>query len=336
MKEEGAPGMELTRVKRELLRRCVGEVLRDRFAAGASLHSIEARASEHRGHHASHILTATLTDGRKLMLFLKDYGSFRFEREDMSERRTRELLTYRSLLTNVDLGTPAYYGSVWDEPDGPFWLLLEFVEGTSLRYSDYEHWVSAAAWLGRLHGFFFRQQQWIRSLEFLERRDEVHFVRAADLVEACVVARSGAAARRLAPTMRRFRDAATLMAAGPHSLQHGSYRASQIVVDHREDPPRIRPVDWERAGVGCAFYDLAFLADGFKGPRLRQILGSYRSEATSWGLPVPDLEELGRLVDLFRLYWAMRRLTKHSGPSAPETVFNRLLDSAEDVAEAVG
>ena len=64
----------------------------------------------------------------------------------------------------------------------------------------------------------------------------------------------------------------------PWTLVHGTYRPIQIILDTGEQPPRLCPVDWEKAGVGSCFFDLAFLADGFDPVRLAQLFEAYRSD----------------------------------------------------------
>ena len=52
------------------------------------------------------------------------------------------------------------------------------------------------------------------------------------------------------------------------TLVHGSYRPQNVLVAQACDPPRICPTDWELAALGRSTYDLAFICDGFRPPRL--------------------------------------------------------------------
>ena len=58
--------------------------------------------------------------GESFRFFLKDYGFSRQSKDAPEARRDRELRVYRDLLAGADLGTPAYYGSVWNEQVGRF------------------------------------------------------------------------------------------------------------------------------------------------------------------------------------------------------------------------
>src|SRR5215211_7265805 len=127
-------------------------------------------------------------------------------------RSDRERTVYRELLADAKLGTASYYGSVWDARRGRFWLLLEFVRGAELRSCDLEHWVTAAAWLGRMHGHFARLEAQLRACDSLVRHDAEFFRLKAERAAREVQRVSAPLAGRFAKAMDRYERTAAVMA----------------------------------------------------------------------------------------------------------------------------
>ncbi|TMF03593.1 MAG: hypothetical protein E6I52_06910, partial [Chloroflexi bacterium] len=109
-------------------------------------------------------------------------------------------------------------------------------------------------------------------------------------------------AKQLSTSLERYEPALAMMVAWPLTLVHGHYRPYNVLVDGTLQPPRICPVDWERAGLGPPAYDFAYLAEGFDPTRLDLLAEAYRAEAARHGLSVPDLEELRYLANAFRVH----------------------------------
>src|SRR2546426_3378591 len=97
----------------------------------------------------------------------------------MKERSERELRVYRDLLSGTDLGTARYYGSLWDQPQGFFGVLLELVPGTPVRHCEFPYWLSAAGWLGRVQGYFGRHLTLFGECAFFLRDYENFFYSVA-------------------------------------------------------------------------------------------------------------------------------------------------------------
>src|SRR6266508_4556930 len=85
-------------------------------------------------------LMLDLDDGRTLDVLLKDFDVSRHASDVALWHGARERYVYETVLAGRDLGTPELYGLVWDEPSGRHWLLLEFVQGRTLRQSPIEDW----------------------------------------------------------------------------------------------------------------------------------------------------------------------------------------------------
>jgi hypothetical protein len=250
----------------------------------------------------TYTVTIGFPDRPQLRLFLKDYGSFRQPKGDMEARRERELHVYRNILPAAGLDTAHYYGSVWNSPQRQFWLFLEFVEGTPLKFSDFAYWPQAAAWLGRLQGYCAQHPERLDTAGRLIEHDARFFLSAAVRALHVVRVLLPSEVDQLEWIVNRYDPLIELMSSQPRTLVHGAYRPEQILVDRNTQPPRLCPLDWEVAARGSSFYDLAFLADGFKPPRLGRVLDAYLEEAVKHGIRVPSRDDVVYLVNCFRLH----------------------------------
>jgi aminoglycoside phosphotransferase (APT) family kinase protein len=280
----------------------------------------------------TYLITLRLTAGEELTLFLKDFGFSQLPKEGLEQRRERELRVYRDLLAGANLGTARYYGSVWDRSAGRFWLLLEFVRGTEVCDCDFQCWVAAAGWLGRMHAHFARRADLLSTCDFLVRHDArfFHSVAAGALRSAARC--SPDPSNRLARVLRRYGKVVETMVAQPPTLVHGTYRPGQVLVDDHRQAWRVCPVDWEMAALGSGYYDLAYIADGFDPPRLDEMVGAYRREALGAGMAIPSHDRVKAIVDCYRLHRALNWLCKAGDfPGAGEKV-SRLTAMAEQLA----
>jgi len=281
-----------------------------RILPGCEIAGIEQSRFEHSTFYGSQIVRVLLSSGEEFQLFLKDFGSYEKPKDEMEFRRERELRVYRDLLDGADLGTPRYYGCSWDQSQGRFWLLIELVSGTHLRHCPFEHWVRAAAWLGRLQGYFAAHPERFSSPGFLLRHDAQFFhSRVAPALDA-VSRISALLAERLGKTLSLYEERVGVMASQPATFVHGCYTPTQILLDLEGDPSRICPIDWERSALGSPLYDLAAISDGFEQPELHQLWDAYGEKAAEHGLRVPEREEMARVVNCFRLHRIMTWLSK--------------------------
>ena len=283
---------------RPLLERSVADLCGSRATIAGIGRARSASASSY----AAEIVTVELTSGDTLTFFLKDLGSACIPKDQPQQRRERELALYRDVLSAPDLGTARYFGSVWEPARGRFWLLLELVSGSPVRQCTLDAWIAAAAWLGRLQGFFARHSERVGAADLLLRFDAEFLWWQAERAARYVAAVSAPLAKQLSASLERYERALPTMVGWPPTLVHGHYRPYNVLVDGTLDPPRVSPVDWERAGLGPPAYDFAYLAEGFDPARLDLLGEAYRAEAARHGLSVPDLEELRYLANAFRVH----------------------------------
>ena len=322
-----------TRADEDALRRCLAGALGSEALAAAD---VRRERSAFASSYDAEVITVRLAGGEELTLFLKNFGASGFPKDDPTGRRDRERAVYRDLLADAKLGTASYYGSVWDERRGRFWLLLEFVRGSELRSCALEYWIMAAAWLGRMHGHFARLEARLRGCDSLERHDAEFFRLKAECAAREVCRVSAPLAGRFAKAMGRYERAAAVMARPPRTLVHGHFRPCNVLVAADSAPARICPVDWEQAAVGSGLYDLALLTDGFAPPELDRLIEAYRGAALAQGLAVPEREELRQAVDCFRLFIEVNLLSRARQRGASEGKVAETVARVEQRARALG
>src|SRR5215204_520357 len=97
------------------LRQCLERILPRVSNRQSDIAAIHSRQSDTSTSYETDILTVQLADGGVFKVFLKNYGVFKRPKDEMGQRRAREVRVYQDLLEYANLGTPRYYGTVWDE-----------------------------------------------------------------------------------------------------------------------------------------------------------------------------------------------------------------------------
>jgi aminoglycoside phosphotransferase (APT) family kinase protein len=276
-----------------------------------------------------------LAGGEILDIFLKDFSRSKLPKHAAAEQRERELRVYEELLEGQDLGTARFYAARWDEAAQRFWLLLEFVNGELLRDCGFPHWRDAAAWLARLHGRFSDQLGRLQASDFLVRHDADFFLATAERARAAVSSVSDGLARRLALILERHAAMLPLLSRAPDMLVHGSYRPQNVLVVRASPRARICPTDWEHSAFGRSTYDLAWLCDGFRAPRLDILLDAYEQEAERFGLGVPDRAELRHEIDCYRLHKIVNSLGHVQQWPRPYETALKVIGAGEQLVRAV-
>ena len=221
----------------------------------------------------------------------------------------------------------------WDDAAGRFWLMLEFVDGKPLRHCGFDHWLEAAAWLGRLHGRFAGQRDRLQACSFLMRHDADFFVAAAVRALGAVSGLSAGAcpaprprARWLRPDRcarwRATRTRSSTAHTGPRTCSW-SARPSR-----RESVPRTgsSPLSVARRTISPSS------ATVFDPQRLDALLDAYEREAERSGLPLRDRGELRHEIDCFRLHKTIRSLGHLDQWKHPAETAAKVVASAEEIA----
>lgn len=313
------------------LRQCLERILPRVSNRQSAIAAIYSRHSEASSSYETGILTVQFADGGAFEVFLKNYGAFVQIKDEMKQRREREVRVYQHLLEEANLGTPRYYGTVWDESPETFWLLLEYVDGTPVAYLEStNYWIAAAGWLGQMHGYFIRHAHYLSRLDFLIRHDSRFLSAEAEAALDAVSQISPGSVDRFARVVNRYDQLIEAMVTHPPTLVHGAFRPQNVMVSGESQSMRICAYDWEEAAFGAPLYDLAYLTDGFEPPTLDLMFETYRQGAMGFGMPVPEKEEMRYIVNCFRLHMIVKLLAhapvKHYG----EREITKLLAAGEE------
>jgi aminoglycoside phosphotransferase (APT) family kinase protein len=212
------------------------------------------------------------------MLFKDLTGAAALPRPAFMADPTREIIAYRDVLAASSIDAPAYVASV-ATPDRA-WLFVELVDGRPLwQVGDLGVWQAAARRLARMHAEPIPQAAGL--LEY----DAEHLRRRLEL--AAWLPNGSAIADRVS------RRLATL----PRCLIHGEFYPANVMIQGESGDVRIRPVDWETAGLGPAVLDLAALTAGsWSSDDRRAIEDAYRGACIAAAAPDEDDLDMARLL----------------------------------------
>jgi aminoglycoside phosphotransferase (APT) family kinase protein len=313
----------------------LSRIVAEHCGAGASIDSLRRDRLPPIGSYDCETLTVNVDGGEQLVLFFKDFGFSRLSKDDRELRRVRELRVYQELLATAELGTPHYYGSLFDEQRERYWLLIELVEGTVVEEVDLRLGAPAVAWLARMQGWFLAHADKLAGCDFLIRHDADFFRAKAEGACRDVAQLCPASSGQLAELVGRYERVVDVMASAPRSLVHGGYIPWHVLVDTRRDPVRVAAVDWELAAFGTTLYDLAFFTDGVQPEIAQPLLATYREAATEYGVPLPCETEMETLIDCFRLHRILDWLSRSAEKEYPEQKVAKLVHQASALAQSL-
>jgi Ser/Thr protein kinase RdoA (MazF antagonist) len=214
-----------------------------------------------------------------MRLLFKDLtGSADLARPAFLADPLREIIAYRDVLSRSCIDAPAYVASVAAQDRA--WLFVELVDGRPLwQIGDLGVWQEAARRLARMHA------EPVPAVAGLLQYDAEHLRRRVEL--ASWHPDAAAIAARVAGRL----------AALPRCFIHGEFYPANVVVQDGPESPRIRPVDWETAGIGPAVLDLAALTAGSWSTDQRlAIEQAYRDSCDGDSVPGENDLDLARLL----------------------------------------
>lgn len=268
---------------------------------------IERRPLAHRSTYPLEVLLLRVGSGEVLQVLFKDLGRSVAGRPPLRPRFVRdagrEIAVYRDVLAPSGLSAPAYVGAVEDAERR--WLFLEHVPGDPLWQSEGpEIWRQAAAWLGQMHARFAGGIESSRLLRY----DTAHYRRWLRRARRLAARRGGSRRERaaLASLEPAFQRALAWLENQPVTLVHGEFYPSNVLVAAVAGRPRIRPVDWETAGLGPGALDLAALVAGWDEDNRNGLSEAYRRAFPS--ALRPSILELQAALNRARLLLAVQWL----------------------------
>jgi aminoglycoside phosphotransferase (APT) family kinase protein len=254
----------------------------------------------------------------------------------------REIATYERILAPFGAGAPRFYGSVVNRQRGDYWLFLERVRGVPLtEVGDFAVWRHVSSWLGEVHARLARDPGLAdaAALVPLVRYDQanarVWMERAQRHLEADAV-RSRSVRRRFASLMARYDTFLDELSALPSGFVHGEFFAANVLVEIAAGRRRVRPVDWELAGIGPMLMDLAALSAGsWTDDEREELAASYRGAVGQHPAAV-STQEFTRALDCCRLQLAIQRLGWAQEWTPPATHRQDWLGEALHAADRLG
>jgi hypothetical protein len=301
------------------LRSALESLLASHFARTVGIARLDRRVSQYCSSFVLEELDLTLDDGTALALMLKDlspasrFGGAVKVKPDFIYDPEREIRAYERILARHRIGTATCYGAVVEPERARYWLLLERLAPVHLwQQGEFETWTRAAAWLAEMHARF-RQSAPDGDAAHLIRYDRAFYWRWMERAERFVAEGDRTKDRVAAQAVRwlaaRYERAVERLCMLPHTVIHGEFFASNVLVDPEAPAFRICPVDWEVAAVGPGMVDVAGLTAGRWTREQKDAMAlAYFDAMPAAGLPQPTSADFLGAVECCRLHQAVQML----------------------------
>jgi aminoglycoside/choline kinase family phosphotransferase len=143
--------------------------------------------------------------------------------------------------------------------------------------------------------------------------------------------------RRFASLASRYEAVVDEIAAQPKGFVHGEFFAPNVLVELENGTARVRPVDWELAGIGPLFIDLAALTAGAWTEEQRsELAASYQAALDPRGDIWLPHEAFMRALDCCRVQLAVQRIGWAERWTPPAAHAQDWLGEALHAAERLG
>lgn len=250
-------------------------------------------------------ITVELDDGEVLKLFAKSRTGGEDHNPD-AKPFDREERLYGELLGDDRL-VARFYGAMRGA-GGRRTTLLEHIDAWNLKYHDLDRWFEVARRLAEFHVRFAQRREALARSRLLLNIDEtyVHEWRARAVV--AVALRSSELARLLEAETREYCLVAGTLSEPPPTLVHNDLAPKNVLVEPNTDPPRVRFVDWELAGLGPGPLDLVHLAYGLEEGPAGEMRRIYCDGVVDAGLIPPSPAERDRLFSACEAHKTVYRL----------------------------
>ncbi len=241
---------------------------------------------------------------------------------------------YEQLLAEARIETPRLYASLRAPSMGRYWLFLERVPGTELRWSvESSAWGRSAAWLARAHVTLGRTRAVPASLL---RHDAAYYRRWLHRARRSTGPTDGPRRTRLAWVAAHYDAVIDLLTSLPRTIIHGEFYPSNILVDDSQPDGRISVVDWEMAAMGPAVVDLAALTGGRHAPEDRDAMVDAYRAVLAGDRDAAIRATSAEALTCARLHFAVQWLGWAPDWSPPEEQRQDWLAEAVELGETLG
>lgn len=310
--------IHLTPLDVDELSRVLEPAFQASMGAGGRIAGIERCASLYRTSFPLEELTVRFDDGTSLPVIFKDLNRRSLTPEACAAKPAflynpeREIVVYGRVLPEVAPTAPRCYASVAETTTGRYWLFLEKVRGVELyQVGERRTWEDVARWLAGMHARA-AERTWPASLTpHLIRYDRglyrtwLERALSHGPIRSAWSPRTQSTLERLAS---RFEMVSHWFDAVPHTLIHGEFYASNVLVQWDQGGQRVCPVDWEMTGVGPCLLDLAALTAGWPDEDRSAIALAYWEAGAAGGWWRPPRDLLLSALDASSLYLAVQWL----------------------------
>jgi hypothetical protein len=311
--------------------------------------ALETRPLPHASSFAIEELNVQFNDGSTVGLVCKDTGHAAMLPEAQRVRPgflhnpLREIATYESILAPRRIDAPRFYGSLIDQRRDRYWLFLERVSGPPLaEVGDFDVWRQVSGWLARMHsgvrwkavlaraGAAVPLVQYDRALFrlWMQRGRQYLLHRTAE---------PRSRRTRFRWLASRYEAVVEELAALPAGFVHGEFFASNVLVETAARDLRVRPLDWELAGIGPVLIDLAALTAGtWTDDQRTELALTYHAELNPHSEVWLPRDAFLRALDCCRLQLAVQQIGWAKQRTPPVTHRQDWLGEALHAAERIG
>lgn len=279
------------------------------------------------------MLEIDLTDGSCVRLFVKHVGDEEAGHPD-KQVRDREIRVYDELLGLASLPVPYLYGWRAIPKPGQANIFLEYIDATNLTYHGLEVWHTVMRSLARLHSHFANEVQRLERAPFLLKLDAEYFDGWSTRALAAVTKLYPKLTGEAQAVVRWSQATSRLLEQQPVTLVHNDLAPKNALVGNSGSRPGVTFVDWELAGVGCAWLDVVHLSYGFDDFDTAALEHAYRSSAHRSPLIPASEHELRRVVAACALHKTLYRIARCGKLRAPEARVAHWLSAATTLATA--
>jgi hypothetical protein len=253
----------------------------------------------------ANVVFVELTTGEHISLFVKEMR--RHDHPDKT-RPDREAEVYERLFQSSDLPVAGFFGAIYDRASQHGELFLEYLRDWDLRYHGLELWDVAVRHLAQLHSWFSERTTELAACGALLRLDAAYFRAWADRAVDAVAVRSSELGQALERGLDGYDRVTVLLGQQPPTLVHNDLSPKNVIVDRSRSPVRTYIVDWEMAGIGCAFLDLVHLTYGLAADDDRRLRTTYVRELSARSLLPETFDEQERLLRACEAHKTLYRL----------------------------
>jgi thiamine kinase-like enzyme len=256
----------------EELRTALCKCLSSRQTTPGAIVALDRSSSQYASTAPLEDLRVVMADGTRLDVVFKNLSPSAIPESRRQAKPTflrdplREITAYRVWSKVPRFAMAECYGAIVDVERERYWLFLEKLRAHELyTVGDFEAWKEVARWLARMHADGEPRRQMSPSNRWIKYDARYFRSWAPRAKRYCCTSASPPSSTQissLSDLIANYEPVVSRLAALPVTFIHGEFYASNILISGDGLSRRIRPIDWEMAGIGTGLIDLAALTSG--------------------------------------------------------------------------